>query len=105
VQLTTGGDFGEYYEPFTGEPIGSLAQSWTAAVALAVGGLSTEPGPDRKLMLAMVMLVGANGVRAEKRVCAPSSTSAQKTIALSKCTEGGALVETARILSQLLTPL
>jgi glucosylglycerate hydrolase len=33
-QLTTGGDFGEYYEPFTGEPIGSLAQSWTAAVAL-----------------------------------------------------------------------
>jgi glucosylglycerate hydrolase len=33
-QLTVGGGFGEYYEPFTGEPIGSLAQSWTAAVAL-----------------------------------------------------------------------
>jgi glycogen debranching enzyme len=32
-QLTAGG-FAEYYEPFTGEPIGSLAQSWTAAVAL-----------------------------------------------------------------------
>jgi neutral trehalase len=32
-QLTTGG-FAEYYEPFTGEPIGSLAQSWSAAVAL-----------------------------------------------------------------------
>jgi hypothetical protein len=28
------GGFAEYYEPFTGEPIGSLAQSWTAAVAL-----------------------------------------------------------------------
>ncbi|MGH8793035.1 MAG: glucosylglycerate hydrolase [Stackebrandtia sp.] len=29
-----GGDFGEYYEPFTGGPLGSLNQSWTAAVAL-----------------------------------------------------------------------
>ncbi len=28
------GLFGEYYEPFTGEPLGSLDQSWTAAVAL-----------------------------------------------------------------------
>ena len=28
------GRFGEYYEPFTGEPLGSDAQSWTAAVAL-----------------------------------------------------------------------
>ena len=26
--------FGEYYEPFTGEPLGSDDQSWTAAVAL-----------------------------------------------------------------------
>jgi len=26
--------FGEYYEPFTGEPLGSHDQSWTAAVAL-----------------------------------------------------------------------
>ena len=32
-QLMAGG-FAEYYEPFTGDPIGSLAQSWTAAVAL-----------------------------------------------------------------------
>ena len=42
-QLTTGG-FAEYYEPFTGEPIGSLAQSWTAAVALdwMAGGLQGE---------------------------------------------------------------
>ncbi|MFJ5861962.1 MGH1-like glycoside hydrolase domain-containing protein [Pseudarthrobacter sp. NPDC092439] len=26
--------FGEYYEPFTGEPLGSLTQAWTAAAAL-----------------------------------------------------------------------
>ena len=26
--------FGEYFEPFTGEPLGSREQSWTAAVAL-----------------------------------------------------------------------
>jgi hypothetical protein len=26
--------FGEYYEPFTGEALGSLAQAWTAAAAL-----------------------------------------------------------------------
>lgn len=28
------GNFAEYYEPFTGAPLGSLRQSWTAAVAL-----------------------------------------------------------------------
>ncbi len=28
------GPLAEYYEPFTGEPLGSLRQSWTAAVAL-----------------------------------------------------------------------
>jgi len=28
------GCFGEYYEPFTGEALGSNDQSWTAAVAL-----------------------------------------------------------------------
>ncbi len=32
-QLASGG-FGEYYEPFTGELLGSPDQSWTAAVAL-----------------------------------------------------------------------
>lgn len=32
-QLEAGG-FAEYFEPFTGEPLGSLHQSWTAAVAL-----------------------------------------------------------------------
>jgi hypothetical protein len=26
--------FGEYFDPFTAEPLGSLDQSWTAAVAL-----------------------------------------------------------------------
>ncbi|MBG6184941.1 hypothetical protein IWX65_002919 [Arthrobacter sp. CAN_A214] len=34
--------FGEYYEPFTGEPLGSLAQAWTAAAALEwLGGEGT----------------------------------------------------------------
>jgi glycogen debranching enzyme len=33
-QLSTTGDFAEYFEPFTGEPLGSSHQSWTAAVAL-----------------------------------------------------------------------
>jgi hypothetical protein len=28
------GSFAEYYEPFTGEPLGGWHQSWTAAVAL-----------------------------------------------------------------------
>jgi hypothetical protein len=34
LRLLAGGDFGEYYQPFTGEPLGSSHQSWTAAVAL-----------------------------------------------------------------------
>jgi hypothetical protein len=33
--------FAEYFEPFTGEPLGSLDQSWTAAVAL--DWLASEP--------------------------------------------------------------
>jgi hypothetical protein len=33
VQLADG-RFAEYYEPFSGEPLGSADQSWTAAVAL-----------------------------------------------------------------------
>jgi len=40
--------FGEYYEPFTGEALGSDDQSWTAAVALdwlADGGPNGEPAP------------------------------------------------------------
>jgi glucosylglycerate hydrolase len=33
-QIATGGVFAEYYEPFTGAPLGSPQQSWTAAVTL-----------------------------------------------------------------------
>jgi hypothetical protein len=39
-ELSEGG-FAEYFEPFTGEPLGSVEQSWTAAIALdmlAIGG-------------------------------------------------------------------
>jgi glycogen debranching enzyme len=28
------GDMAEYYEPFTGEPLGSTNQSWTAAAVV-----------------------------------------------------------------------
>ncbi|GAB4098432.1 glucosylglycerate hydrolase [Sinomonas halotolerans] len=38
------GHFGEYYEPFTGEPLGSWDQSWTAAVALE---WLDDPAPGR----------------------------------------------------------
>lgn len=34
LALIRDGTFGEYYEPFTGEPLGSRHQSWTAAAAL-----------------------------------------------------------------------
>jgi hypothetical protein len=34
VAQLSDGRFGEYYEPFTGEALGSDDQSWTAAVAL-----------------------------------------------------------------------
>lgn len=34
LELLADGDFGEYYEPFTGQALGSRQQSWTAAVAL-----------------------------------------------------------------------
>lgn len=34
LKLTGDGAFGEYYEPFTGEQLGSRNQSWTAAVVL-----------------------------------------------------------------------
>jgi len=39
------GYFGEYYEPFTGEALGSEDQSWTAAVAL---DWLAEDRPDGK---------------------------------------------------------
>ncbi|NAZ81086.1 glycogen debranching protein [Kineococcus sp. R8] len=34
LRLVGAGDFAEYYEPFTGEPLGSMQQSWTAAAVL-----------------------------------------------------------------------
>jgi hypothetical protein len=34
AQLAATGEFAEYFEPFTGQPLGSPRQSWTAAVAL-----------------------------------------------------------------------
>jgi glucosylglycerate hydrolase len=34
LQELAEGGFAEYFEPFTGEPLGSDNQSWTAAVAL-----------------------------------------------------------------------
>lgn len=34
LRLVADGTFAEYYHPFTGEPLGSQQQSWTAAVAL-----------------------------------------------------------------------
>jgi len=41
-QLSEGG-FAEYFEPFTGEPLGSDDQSWTAAVALDWLARDAEP--------------------------------------------------------------
>jgi glucosylglycerate hydrolase len=43
-QLAEGG-FAEYFEPFTGEPLGSHEQSWTAAVALDMLAAETNGGP------------------------------------------------------------
>ena len=40
-QLADGG-FAEYFEPFTGEPLGSREQSWTAAVALDMLAAETD---------------------------------------------------------------
>jgi hypothetical protein len=34
AQIAGPGEFAEYFEPFTGKPLGSSQQSWTAAVAL-----------------------------------------------------------------------
>ena len=34
AQIGAAGDFAEYFEPFTGKPLGSPQQSWTAAVTL-----------------------------------------------------------------------
>jgi hypothetical protein len=42
-QLAEGG-FAEYFEPFTGQPLGSHEQSWTAAVALDMLAAETDGG-------------------------------------------------------------
>ena len=34
LRLASDGTFAEYYHPLTGAPLGSLSQSWTAAVVL-----------------------------------------------------------------------
>ena len=34
LRQASDGSFAEYYEPFTGEPLGSMQQSWTAASVL-----------------------------------------------------------------------
>ena len=34
LRQASDGSFAEYYEPFTGEPLGSMQQSWTAAAVL-----------------------------------------------------------------------
>ena len=47
-QLAKGG-FGEYFDPFTGQLLGSADQSWTAAVAL--DWLSSESLPEVKAAL------------------------------------------------------
>jgi hypothetical protein len=45
-QIAAAGEIAEYFEPFTGAPLGSLQQSWTAAVALdwAAAGHGGEGG-------------------------------------------------------------
>jgi hypothetical protein len=42
AQIAAAGDFAEYFEPFTGEPLGSPQQSWTAAVTL--DWTASDPG-------------------------------------------------------------
>ena len=46
-QIAKGG-FAEYFEPFTGEPLGSREQSWTAAVVLDW----MASGPQREMRAA-----------------------------------------------------
>jgi hypothetical protein len=56
-QLVAAGEFGEYFEPFTGKQLGSTQQSWTAAVAglagfrarRVSGGALTDQGRRRTM--------------------------------------------------------
>jgi hypothetical protein len=57
------GDFAEYFEPFSGEPLGSSEQSWTAAVAL--DWLANDPDEKRERR---------RGKRRKKRVLSLLST-------------------------------
>jgi hypothetical protein len=41
-QIATAGEFAEYFEPFTGAPLGSVQQSWTAAVVLDWSAADTD---------------------------------------------------------------
>ncbi len=43
-QIAAADGFAEYYEPFTGAPLGSARQSWTAAVALDWSSPGLPPG-------------------------------------------------------------
>ena len=52
LKRLAGSGFAEYFEPFTGEPLGSTDQSWTAAVALdwlaeEKGGFASDPATQR----------------------------------------------------------
>ncbi len=43
AQITSAGDFAEYFDPFTGNALGSQQQSWTAAVTLDWSGPRPRP--------------------------------------------------------------
>lgn len=45
-QIATAGVFAEYFEPFSGEPLGSPQQSWTAAVTLDWADADADAGPS-----------------------------------------------------------
>ena len=52
AEIAAAGEFAEYFEPFTGQPLGSPKQSWTAAVTLdwtaadPSARASADPGPQ-----------------------------------------------------------
>jgi glucosylglycerate hydrolase len=55
AQIAAPGEFAEYFEPFTGKPLGSPQQSWTAAVVLdwlASDGREAAPPRGRSLAIA-----------------------------------------------------
>jgi hypothetical protein len=50
-QLVSGG-FGEYFDPYTGEPLGSTRQSWTAAPLPWIGWRVSGARLNRRQTLA-----------------------------------------------------